>query len=123
MAFLYRIGSDGCPAECWTVEDTPLVVGQGDSAEARVEDDMLSHSHFLIAPEGHDFILVDLESRNGTWLNDQRVSAGKLGANTLIRAGQSLFCFSLTALPKSAQPVSVPPREATDANRTQPRAT
>ncbi len=122
MAFLYRIEADGSPAECWTVGDTPLVVGQGTSVEARVDDEMLSHSHFLIVPEGHDFFLVDLESRNGTWLNDQRVSAGKLSSNMFIRAGQSLFCFTLTALPKSAKPASLPQGNAPVPDLSQPRA-
>ncbi len=110
MAFLDRIAADGSPAECWAVADTPLVVGQGESADAQVEDDTLSHSHFLIVREGPDFFLVDLESRNGTWVNDQRISAGKLHPDELIRAGKSLFQFTTSMHPAGApqQPTADP---------------
>ncbi len=97
MAFLYRIESDGSPAESWEFRDKPLVVGRGASADARVADDMLSHGHFLIVREGSDFFLVDLNSRNGTWVNGERVAARKLGADASIAAGQSRFRFSLSA--------------------------
>jgi len=94
MAFLYQIQADGAQGGCWAVGDKPLVVGRGECADARVEDEALSRSHFLVAREGEDFFLIDLDSSNGTWINDEPVSARKLNSNEIIMAGHSLFYFS-----------------------------
>jgi pSer/pThr/pTyr-binding forkhead associated (FHA) protein len=104
MAWLYRIQADGSPAECWVLEEKPLVVGRGDFADAYVEDDALSQSHFLVVREGDGFFIVDLHSRNGTRVNGNRVAAHKLHANEFILAGQSLFCFVEPAVAEYAPP-------------------
>jgi pSer/pThr/pTyr-binding forkhead associated (FHA) protein len=72
----------------------PLVVGRGEFADAFVEDDALSRSHFLVTNEGTEFCLIDLHSRNGTWVNGERVSAHKLQSHEIITAGDSMFYFS-----------------------------
>ena len=102
MPFLYQINADGSQAGSWNVEDKPLVVGRGETVEAFVEDDSLSRSHFLIVPEGPGFFLIDLHSRNGTWINGKKVSAHKLQTNEIIRAGESAFLFSLTPIAPNA---------------------
>ena len=94
MAYLYRIRPDGTAIERWEVGTEPLVMGRGESASAFVEDDALSRSHFLIVNEGADYIVVDLHSRNGTWVGGTRVKAHKLLSDEIILAGESLFCFS-----------------------------
>jgi len=94
MAFLHQIGNDGTPVERWELTTGLLVVGRGEFADAFVEDDSLSRSHFLITNEGSHFCLIDLQSRNGTWVNGERILAHKLRPNELIAAGESLFYFS-----------------------------
>lgn len=98
MGFLCQIEADGSPGQWWQVGGTPLVVGRGDNADAQIDDDSLSRSHFLIVREHNEFFLVDLNSRNGTWLHGQPVAAGKLDFGETILAGQSLFRFSLDPL-------------------------
>jgi hypothetical protein len=98
-AYLYRIMADGSPGEQWAVGDSPLVVGRDEPADACVDDEALSRSHFLVVREGADFILVDLSSSNGTKVNDGRIAAHKLKSGEIIRAGSSAFCFSLTPPP------------------------
>jgi pSer/pThr/pTyr-binding forkhead associated (FHA) protein len=95
MAFLYQINSADSPVERWNVGEKPFVVGRGDQVDGFVDDDALSRSHFLIVREGKEFFLVDLDSSNGTLVNDRPVSALKLKADQIIRAGESTFRFSL----------------------------
>jgi pSer/pThr/pTyr-binding forkhead associated (FHA) protein len=76
--------------------------------DAYVQDDALSHSHFLIVREGADFLVVDLRSSNGTWVNGQRVSAHRLHPNEFIRAGRSLFCFVEPAVAPYVGQAAVP---------------
>ena len=98
MAFLYQVRSDGTRIRHWELGSDPIVIGRGDIAGACVEDDALSWAHFLITREGSEFCLIDLKSRNGTWIDGERVLAGKLRSNTTISAGDSLFFFSETAI-------------------------
>ncbi len=94
MAFLYEILSDGSLGESWTLGETPVVVGRGEFAEIHVADTALSRSHFLLVREGPDFFVVDLDSQNGTWVSQKRVSGRRLRSGDVIQAGQSRFCFS-----------------------------
>jgi pSer/pThr/pTyr-binding forkhead associated (FHA) protein len=93
LGILCRISPDGSPMESWTIRDTPLVIGRGDCADAMLDDDSLSRSHFLVVQEGFDFILVDLTSRNGTLVNGEKVSVHQLQPNDLIQAGECTFSF------------------------------
>ena len=120
MAFLYQIKSDGSKVEPWTIDQRPAVVGRGDSADVFIEDDSLSRSHFLIVREAGEFLLVDLHSRNGTWVKGERISACKLRSNEVIKAGESLFYFSLTQAPVDLLTRLVPlPVVIAEANRPQ----
>ncbi len=41
------------------------------------EKKVVSRKHAVIRHEGQDFILVDAQSRNGTWINDTRLVPGE----------------------------------------------
>jgi len=96
MAFLYQVRSDGTRIRLWELGADPLVVGRGDTAGACIEDDALSWAHFLITREGDGFCLIDLKSSNGTWIDGERILAGKLHSGQTVAAGSCLFYFSET---------------------------
>jgi pSer/pThr/pTyr-binding forkhead associated (FHA) protein len=102
VAFLYQVGTDGTQCKCWELGSKAVVVGRGDIADVIVPDDSLSWSHFLIVREGEEFFLVDLNSSNGTWVNEARVTAHRLAPGERLRAGESFFYFSRTPVPNSA---------------------
>ncbi len=83
----------------WELEDEPIVVGRGASAHVRIADEGLSRRHFMIAREGTDYQLRDLSSRNGTWLEGERVSSACLRHYDTIQAGRTCFRFSVYKLP------------------------
>ena len=122
MAWLYRMQADGSPAEYWALDEGTLVVGRGDFADAYVADDALSQSHFLIVREGSDFFIVDLHSRNGTWINGNRISAHKLHPDEFILAGQSFFCFIEATDPPRAAVAAAPWLAVAEATRELPPA-
>jgi pSer/pThr/pTyr-binding forkhead associated (FHA) protein len=107
MAFLYHIKPDGQP-ECWEVGERPLLLGRGDFADAYVDDDALSRSHFLIVREHDDYFVVDLHSSNGTWIDGAAVTARRIGAGQFILAGDSFFYFSEIPVAADAIPRAVP---------------
>lgn len=49
------------------------VVGRHEKSDLRLLDSMVSRHHCLILREGKRFVLKDLESRNGTWVNGRRI--------------------------------------------------
>jgi pSer/pThr/pTyr-binding forkhead associated (FHA) protein len=94
MATLYRLSEDGSKAERWELGEQPIVVGRNGHAQVSIEDEGLSRRHFLIVREGEDYILKDLNSRNGTWVDGRRVLAEKLHHNYRIQAGRTQFIFA-----------------------------
>lgn len=119
VAYLYHIKPDGTPTEFWELGDKPLLVGRGDAVDAFVDDDSLSRHHFLVAREGADFFVIDLDSRNGITVNGERMSTHKLRPQDLIAAGGSFFCYSdvplaiAPVLGATAAPQPVRPEQAT----------
>ena len=93
MPYLIQKQPDGSVVKQWDLRDKPLTVGRGDKVDARIEDKEMSRQHFVISPKGSEYVIQDLESRNGTLVNGHRISEVALKANDKIRAGQSHFVF------------------------------
>jgi hypothetical protein len=73
-----------------------VVVGrQPGGGLAFAEDDLLSRRHFSIRVDGSDFLLEDLQSRNGTAVNtsENRIRQRVLCDGDLIYAGRHIFVF------------------------------
>jgi pSer/pThr/pTyr-binding forkhead associated (FHA) protein len=94
MAALYQIEGDGSRAEKWEIDEEPVVVGRNGRAHVNIKDEGLSRRHFLIQRDGRDYVIKDLNSRNGTWVDGRRVYAEKLHHNDHIVAGRTLFLFA-----------------------------
>lgn len=60
------------------------------------DDDRVSRNHAEIVRQGNQFMLVDCGSRNGVWLNHQRIAqASALKAGDRIRVGRQEFIFTV----------------------------
>ena len=71
-----------------------FVVGRDVGAHMRVNDSRVSKRHFRISESDNGFEIADLESRNGTFVNGQRIFGRRLLVhNDIIRAGNLLFVF------------------------------
>jgi DNA-binding CsgD family transcriptional regulator len=55
------------------VPDKGLVLGRGHSADLHVEDDQVSRRHALLRVDGDRPVVMDLRSRNGTYVNGSRI--------------------------------------------------
>jgi adenylate cyclase len=49
------------------------MVGRHEKCDLRLVDSMVSRNHCLILKEGRRFVVKDLQSRNGTWVNGRRI--------------------------------------------------
>jgi pSer/pThr/pTyr-binding forkhead associated (FHA) protein len=93
MADLCILDENGAIAQCWELGDEPVAVGRDDTADVPIPDDTLSRRHFLIWREGEEFMVKDLGSQNGTWVDGQRAQGTKLSHNVCIVAGRTVFMF------------------------------
>lgn len=71
-----------------------LVVGRAPTADIVVDDPHLSRQHALLRVTGDTVTLDDLDSTNGTWLNDRRiVDVESLTDGDVIRIGRTELRF------------------------------
>ncbi len=82
-------------AKGWELGSKTMVFGRGEDADIRIEDDAMSRKHFAIefANGGHK--VTDLDSANGTRLNENKVKTKALEAGDIIAAGNSKFCYEI----------------------------
>lgn len=64
------------------------------------------HARLLSSPEG--WVLEDLNSRNGSFVNDQRITRTRLHEGDVIRFGQTAFAFQIGVGPAPARPSKHP---------------
>lgn len=91
--YLYRIKPDDSALRRWELGNAPLTIGRDEGVTVRIPDYRMSGRHFTIAREGGAFVLYDLNSTNGTWVNGLRVTRQTLKSGDHIVAGRTLFSF------------------------------
>jgi pSer/pThr/pTyr-binding forkhead associated (FHA) protein len=102
MATLCLLDENGMMSLRWELGDKPLAVGRGKSADIVIQDAALSRRHFIVQREGESYLLKDLNSQNGTWVDGRRAESTKLHHHDCILAGRTIFMFS--AHPPVVQP-------------------
>jgi diguanylate cyclase (GGDEF)-like protein len=75
--------------EMYKVEGDKVVIGRGQKAQIRLFDDGISREHAQIVIEGHQIILQDLGSTNGTFCNGLKVDRRELVDGDKILVGST----------------------------------
>lgn len=89
---LVVLDSSGSLSRNITLKDKPIAIGRHPDNDVHIEDDMASRFHCTLEPDSSgNWRLRDLGSRNGTRLNDQRVTDSPLTAGDRIRIGRHVF--------------------------------
>ena len=79
--------------ESFTAHQT--IVGRHEKCDLRLVDSMVSRNHCLILSEGKRFVVKDLESRNGTWVNGRRIKNRRhIKVGDVIQIGPFRLLFS-----------------------------
>jgi Nif-specific regulatory protein len=79
----------------FTIEALPVVIGRDTTATLCIADASVSRRHSQIQKEAEQFVIQDLESLNGTFINDVPVKQRKLQHGDRVRIGDSQFIFLL----------------------------
>ncbi len=63
------------PQRQWALQGTVVVIGRGDDCHVRIDDRQASRHHARITQTQDGYVLEDLGSKNGTFLNGQSLTA------------------------------------------------
>ncbi|MHB8417929.1 MAG: diguanylate cyclase [Myxococcales bacterium] len=69
------------------------VIGRGSRCEVQVDQESVSRRHAKLSRLGGTVVIRDLESTNGTLVNDENVSEYELRNGDLIKVGRTIFKF------------------------------
>ncbi|HEV8291837.1 MAG TPA: FHA domain-containing protein [Tepidisphaeraceae bacterium] len=73
--------------------DGSLVLGRSTDCDIRIHDILASREHCGLEAEGDGWVVVDLNSRNGTTVNGQRITRHKLADNDTLIIGRTRITF------------------------------
>jgi two-component system, cell cycle response regulator len=77
----------------YPLTDAPLVIGRGGDCDIRINDHSVSRRHARIQPGADGYYAVDLQSTNGTFVNDNPASMYKLKDGDYLRVGNCIYRF------------------------------
>ena len=82
-------------------------------------DPLCSRVHAVVVFEDKTWKIRDADSRNGTFVNDQKIDDATLGEGNQIRLGSTEFCFHQAELPPALTQSRAPePRSRKRCSRT-----
>jgi len=96
----------GRPGPSFSLDrSTDTILGRSTDAVIALPDRLASRNHAALRYDaaGGSWIVQDLGSRNGTWLDGERITSGTLRDGSVIRLGTSELIFRLLA-PESRAP-------------------
>lgn len=79
----------------YSIKDDSVLIGRETAAELCIADASISRRHSQIQKEGEQFFITDLESLNGTFVNDVPIKRRTLEHGDRLRLGDSQFLFLL----------------------------
>ncbi|MDP6358994.1 MAG: protein kinase [Planctomycetota bacterium] len=71
-----------------------LLFGRSPHCQVCFEDNLASRVHFVVEHQREGRLLIDQQSRNGTFLNGEKVACAKLNHGDQIDAGDTTFTYS-----------------------------
>src|SRR4051812_28353610 len=103
MAYLTLHCADGRDLGRYPL-DGSLVLGRSPDCDVRIHDILASREHCGFEREDDGWVVIDLNSRNGTTINDKRIKRHKLADNDQILVGRTRISFHDEVLIESEAP-------------------
>jgi two-component system cell cycle response regulator len=73
--------------------DSPLVIGRGNETDIRINDHSVSRRHARIQPGADGYYAIDLQSTNGTFVNNTPAPMARLKDGDYLRVGNCIYRF------------------------------
>jgi len=78
-----------CGGTVFFLPDVPTVVGRSAECHVQISDPWISSMHALFERRGTELWVVDLDSRNGTFVGEERVQESRLQPGARVRFGKT----------------------------------
>src|SRR5947209_3980267 len=95
----------------------PTVIGRAPDCDVAVHDILLSRKHCLLEQSGDGWAIIDLDSKNGTFVNGSKVDVQALRDGDVVEIGKlevSYHSGTLIPRPDGARRPAAPPTVAVD---------
>jgi len=94
--FATLVTADGNPPQEYRLGPRTSL-GRVRDNEISIQKPSVSRKHAVIALTPEGYVITDLDSGNGTFVNDERVKTRKLQDGDRVRLGDRAFVFKLSA--------------------------
>src|SRR6478672_9322232 len=75
------------------LDEMPVTIGRHPSSQINLPDPYVSRQHCILTRSDNEYMIMDLNSSNGTYVSGKRVKESSLGDGCPIQVGQTLFTF------------------------------
>ena len=79
--------------EKFFIKEDTFTIGRNPDSDILLDDITVSRQHAIIEKLGEEYLIKDLESLNGTYLNGKIIELSKLSNGDRIQIGKYLFLF------------------------------
>jgi Nif-specific regulatory protein len=86
-----------------SMNEGPVLIGRQTGVNLRIRNAAVSRRHAVIEREGDKYVIADLDSRNGTFVNNMQVKRCELHHGDRVQIGESQFFFLLEEGEEPAQ--------------------
>ena len=77
----------------WDLKQDEVRIGRGSDCDIRINDETVSRLHAAIQRDASGFVLVDLNTTNGTYVNNKQIQRHRLAAADHIHLGRHILKF------------------------------
>jgi EAL domain-containing protein (putative c-di-GMP-specific phosphodiesterase class I) len=107
VPYIERYPEVGGPPERVHIGDEPVVIGRAETADFTIYSGSVSKNHAALLKDGDRYVIRDLNSTNGTFVNGQRVDEQVLTDGDIIHIAHIEFCFRATVADAPADAVDL----------------
>lgn len=92
-AYLEHFPEQGGPAKRVEITKSPFLIGRSRAADLTIYSHKVSKDHAVIAQESGRYVVRDLQSTNGTFVNGRRIDEVPLDDGDILHVTHWEFCF------------------------------
>jgi len=114
MAFQLVMKTGPAPGKVYSLDKSEILIGREAGSDVFVNDEEVSRQHAHLTSQFGDYVLVDLGSTNGTFVNGQRATGQRIlkPGDTLLLGESVSLTFEEVSFDPNATQISQPIPEA-----------
>lgn len=95
LRYILEIREGPLAGKVFMLEGSPVVLGRRDSCDIVLPDESVSRRHARLEPRKEGWLITDLNSSNGTFVNGVRIRTASLSPGDTVKLGATLCAFKV----------------------------